>query len=194
MKTRILSILIILAFCFSLVAVVAPPLANPVRAATTWYVNPGESIQAAVDGASSGDTIIVREGTYTENVDVNKDHLTIKSENGAEATIVQAANPDDDVFWVKANYVEISGFTVTGTNTFLHAGISASGEHLTICRNYALLNFAGIYVNATMNSLICNNTITDNGAGAGGAGIEVWNSANNRILNNNLRNNIYQAV
>ena len=50
------------------------------------------------------DTIIVYPGTYSENVDVNK-RLTIKSKSGAEATIVQVANPDDHVFEVMADYV-----------------------------------------------------------------------------------------
>ena len=36
-----------------------------------------------MDAASHGDTIIVYSGTYTEDVDMNKDHLTIKSEGGA---------------------------------------------------------------------------------------------------------------
>ena len=49
--------------------------------AATHYVNSGESIQAAVNAADPNDTIIVRDGTYTENVDVNK-RLTIQSENG----------------------------------------------------------------------------------------------------------------
>ena len=40
--------------------------------AATHYVNPGESIQAAVNAANSGDTIIVRGGTYTENINVYK--------------------------------------------------------------------------------------------------------------------------
>ena len=54
------------------------------------------AIQQAVDAASPGDTIIVRDGIYTENVDVDggQDHLTIKSENGSDSTIVQAANPN----------------------------------------------------------------------------------------------------
>ena len=66
-------------------------------------------IQCVVDNTSAGDTIILRDGAYIENVDMNKDHLTIQtsekfdqnasqSESGAEATIVQAANPDDHVF------------------------------------------------------------------------------------------------
>ena len=38
-------------------------------------------IQWAVDNATAGDTIIVRDGKYTENVDVNR-RLTIQSEAG----------------------------------------------------------------------------------------------------------------
>ncbi|MHC1611145.1 MAG: hypothetical protein ACXQTW_06070 [Candidatus Methanospirareceae archaeon] len=65
-----------------------------VASATTWRVDDDlvqrpdanfTSIQDAVDAASPGDTIIVYPGTYTENVDVNKDHLSIKSEGGADA-------------------------------------------------------------------------------------------------------------
>jgi len=65
--------------------------------ATIYVLDDYPTIQAAVDAASSGDTIIVRDGTYSENVDVNKS-LTIQSENRADSTIVQAANPDDHVF------------------------------------------------------------------------------------------------
>ena len=45
------------------------------------------TIQAAIDNASDGDTIIVRDGTYTENIDVDK-RLTIRSENGSDFTVV----------------------------------------------------------------------------------------------------------
>ena len=92
-------------------------------AGKTWHVDDDladypnadfTKIQDAVNAASAGDTIIVYPGTYTENVDVNKDHLTIQSENGADSTIVQAANPDDHVFEVTADYVNITGFMVKG--------------------------------------------------------------------------------
>jgi len=65
----------------------------------TWYVDDDKldypaadftKIQEAVNNATAGDTIIVYPGTYTENIDVNKDHLTIQSENRADSTIVQA--------------------------------------------------------------------------------------------------------
>jgi pectin methylesterase-like acyl-CoA thioesterase len=38
------------------------------------------TIQAAVDAASSGNTIIVREGTYNEDIDVNR-CITLQGEN-----------------------------------------------------------------------------------------------------------------
>jgi pectin methylesterase-like acyl-CoA thioesterase len=79
----------------------------------TYYVPDNyEKIQWAVDNASGGDTIIVRDGTYTENIKVNESHLTIRSENESEATIVQAANLNDHAFEVTADYVNISGFMV----------------------------------------------------------------------------------
>jgi len=74
-----------------------------------------ETIQAAIDAINTthGDTITVDPGTYNENVDVTKS-LTIKSTSGNPAdTIVHAAN-SYEVFEVTADYVNISGFTVTG--------------------------------------------------------------------------------
>ena len=51
---------------------------------TGWWCdggafNPsGTPIQHAIDNATAGDTICVKDGTYNENVDVTKSHLTIR--------------------------------------------------------------------------------------------------------------------
>ena len=60
-----------------------------------------------------GDTIIVRAGTYTRNVVVNKS-LTIQSENGSAVTTVEVNSSDNHVFEVTTDYVNISGFTMAG--------------------------------------------------------------------------------
>ena len=73
-------------------------------AETTYVPDDYAKIQWAVDAAFAGDTIIVRDGTYTENVDVNK-RLTIRSENGSANCIVQAAITVFPVFEVTADYV-----------------------------------------------------------------------------------------
>ena len=59
-------------------------------AQTTWYVPddyPG-GIQDAIDGASNGDTIIVRPGTYVESIDFNGRAVHLKSEQGAAVTTI----------------------------------------------------------------------------------------------------------
>ena len=75
-----------------------------------------EKINWAIDNAASGDTIIVRDGSYIENVIVNK-RLTIRSENGSESTQVNAVSSNDPVFDVVSDYVNISGFMLTGANS-----------------------------------------------------------------------------
>ena len=193
-----------------------------VASAATWHVDDDladypdanfTKIQDAVDAASPGDTIIVYPGTYTENVDMNKDHLTIKSESGAETTIVQAANPDDHVFEVTADYVNISGFTVMGAgeykagifishylsprccnilNNIIHnngygIGASYSGSGSMISHNVIYSNNCGLDLTYFGNSIIANNIIINNSY----YGIYLWgiDSVNNTITNNNISNN-----
>ncbi|MCK5217305.1 MAG: hypothetical protein KAJ93_05935, partial [Methanosarcinales archaeon] len=89
--------------------------------AQTHYVYSGDSIQTAIDMAHQGDTIFVYNGTYTENVNVNN-RITLRGE-GANVVIIEAADSDDHVFEVSANYVHISGFKVTGATNKWKCGI-----------------------------------------------------------------------
>lgn len=71
------------------------------------------------------------DGSYTENVDVNVNNLTIKSENGSTLTIVQAVNQNDHVFEVTADYV--SGLTVKEEITFIRrCTLSNKGNKILI--------------------------------------------------------------
>ena len=160
------------------------------------YVNSGESIQGAIDNATAGDTIIVRDGRYTENVDVNVDHLTLKSEHGYDSTVVHAANTSDHVFEVTANYVNITGFTVTDATGAASDYIYTCGielyraEHCIISDNNALNNWRGIELSFSSNNSLMDNTVNDNNDG-----IYLSSSCNyNTLSDNNVTNNTYNGI
>lgn len=56
-------------------------------------VKPGESIQAAVDAAAPGTTVFVKRGTYSENVAITKDDITLES-RGAELVPPATSTPN----------------------------------------------------------------------------------------------------
>ena len=180
-----------------------------IASASTIYVPEGSTIQAAVNAASSGDTIIVRDGTYTENVKVDK-RLTIRSENGPDSTIVQAEDPYDYAFNVTEDYVKISGFTVEGATGYEKAGIYLYyADYCNISNNNCLNNYNGISLLYSNNNSISNNncssndeygirlcdsndnSISKNKCTNNWAGIDLDDSNNNSISNNNCSNNKY---
>ena len=64
-------------------------LPSALLAQTTWYVpDDFATIQAGIDGSANGDTVIVRDGTYVENINFNGKAITLKSENGPVTTII----------------------------------------------------------------------------------------------------------
>ncbi len=139
------------------------------------------TIQEGINDANDGDTIIVMDGIYTENVDVNK-RLTIKSENGSALTIVQAANPDDHVFEVTADYVNILGFTVKGATH--RAGIYLDCiDYCNVTNNNISNNEYGIVLFDSSNIEINNNTITNAKKAI------ICDSSNSTIYNNVIVNN-----
>jgi parallel beta-helix repeat protein len=162
-----------------------------IASAKTIYVpDDHANIQWAVDNASTGETIIVRNGIYIENIDITKS-LTIKSENGSENCIVEAENSDDHVFEVTTDYVNIRGFTVKGATGHIHssgscniAGISLHhADYCNISNNNCSNNGDGISLCHSNNSNILNNNCSNNAAG-----ILLYYSNDNSILNNNCSN------
>ena len=154
-----------------------------VSASTLYVPDDYTTIQAAVDAAGPGDVIVVRDGTYKENVDVNKPHLTIKSENGADKTTVEAVTSsyDDIVFEVTEDYVNIIGFTVKAGDYGIYLNIV---HHCNIQNNNISAGY-GIYLSESSNNNIIKNTVSDCVFG-----ITLSNSFSNNINNNILLNNI----
>lgn len=79
------------------------------QAATRHVVQPGQSIQAAVDAAAPGDTIEIRPGTYRENIQITTDRLTLLG--AGESTVLSPAEKPSDNACGEAGH----GICVTGT-------------------------------------------------------------------------------
>ena len=177
------------------------------------YVNPGDSIQVAVDGATAGDTIHVAAGDYIENVDVNKAHLTLQGE-GADVVTVTAQSEGDHVFSVTEDYVNISGLTVTGTTSYPYAGIYLnSADHCNISNNNASNNDYGIRLDSSSDNTLTsntanwntgygiwlfpssdNNTLTSNTASNSNTGIYLITSSNNTLTSNTANSNTQYGI
>ena len=137
------------------------------------------TIQAAISAASNGSMIIVHNGTYFENVVVNK-KLTL---HGVGKPIVDAGG-SGNVVYITANHVNIRGFIIRNSGR-VYAGIHLCSSNNditdnTVCSN----NLRGVYIDHSNNNNIANNNILNNGYG-----IYLYWSSNNKISDNVISNN-----
>jgi len=136
----------------ALSVIVLPITIGPTKAssATIYVPDSYPTIQAAVDAANVGDTIIVHPGTYTENVTVWKDHLTIKSESGPEVTTIDGSLGEDWVTIFCNTNSTVSGFTIKiGRGAGIYSALSSpvirnniiigSGSHGIECSDSSII-------------------------------------------------------
>jgi len=153
-----------------------------VASATVYVPDDYAKIQWAVDNATVGDTIIVRDGTYEENVNINK-CLTIRSENGSSACIVQAVNINNDVFYVTKD-ASIIGLTIRGSDRYgIYALYSDLYTEDVIIKDN--INY-GIHFYYGKEFTLKNSTIEDNG---GGVAASDYATGDAIVENNIIRNN-----
>ena len=172
--SRFCSLVIIAGFAFFL------GFLPTARAATIYVPDDYPTIQMAVDAASPGDTIMVRAGTYVENIEVNKNNLTIKSTDGLSTTIVQAADHDYHVFKITADNVVISRFTVEGATTSAAGVYLSSIQHCRIFSMKVRGNYYGIYLGSASYNELHHLTLENNTVGI------YLNSSTHNSLHDNL--------
>jgi len=113
------------------------------------FVQIGRSsiIQQAIDNAAEGDTVYVEEGTYYENIVINK---TISLEGaGREKTIIDGGWLGDTVV-ISVDNVNISGFTILNGSK----GINVISNDTRISDCHCVSNIIGIYVNTARRCIL----------------------------------------
>ncbi|MHA1289946.1 MAG: right-handed parallel beta-helix repeat-containing protein, partial [Candidatus Thorarchaeota archaeon] len=143
------------------------------------------SIQDAIDNASYGDTIFVYNGTYYENIVINK-RIILIGEN-KETTIIDGRNVGN-VVTITAGGVIIEGFTVRNSSMewWSNGGINLNDvQNCRIENNNISNNLIGVYLMYSDNNNISGNTISNNN----NYGIYLDYSSNNNNISSNIINN-----
>ena len=152
------------------------------------------TIQAAIDAAKDGDTVLVAPGTYVENVNFKGKAITVTSSGGADATIIdgnQAGtvatfNTGEDRTTV------LSGFTLRNGKAGNGGAIVISNTSPSILNNRITANTAsegaGIYLYSG-SAIIQHNVITHNYSDSYGGGIDICGAASAQIIDNVITDN-----
>ena len=139
------------------------------------------TIQAGIDAAVDGDTVLVTDGMYTgegnKNLDFKRKAITVKSENGAENCIIDCEDSGKGFSFYSKETSDaiVDGFTIKNGRANKGGGISCDNSSPTIRNNIITENFAqdggGIYCGNGSNAIIQSNIISSNIADYWGGGI-----------------------
>jgi parallel beta-helix repeat protein len=125
---------------------------------------PYPTIQSAINATFTGDTVLVYDGTYTENIDFLGRAITVRSVKGASVTIIDSRNTNGSVVTFKSGEglgAALDGFTIiNGIGTGLLEESKGGGIY---CYNSS--------------PTITNCIVTENGANSSGGGIYCYNSS-----------------
>jgi parallel beta-helix repeat protein/predicted outer membrane repeat protein len=151
------------------------------------------TIQAGIDAASDGDTVLVADGIYTgygnKNLNFNGKAIIVQSESGPDNCIIDCEGNGRGFYFSNAESENsvVSGFTIANGQTgFFGAGIYCQGSSPTITNCYIIENTAdygggGIYCDFSSptitNCLFRGNKVNRWIAGGSGGGIYCWESS-----------------
>jgi len=149
-------------------------------------------IQAAIDAATNGDTVVVRPGVYVENLNFKGKKILVTSTLGPDSTSISGSSPGFSNAGSNSNNFDLSSVV-----SFVSGEDSAS-----ILKGFTIMNGAGTFIPFAGGiriggGILCNGTaptiwgniIRDNKADDG-AGIECTQGSNPKIQYNLIWRNV----
>lgn len=160
------------AITLAFIVLMLPGLAN-----AAIFIEPGQSIQSAINSANPGQTIEVQNGTFHERINVTKPLIL----RGMGNPIIDAGGRGSAIT-ISANGSTLLGFTATGSGKNADdAGIKVLSNGNIIKGNAAINNSNyGIILYHTDKNTVFGNTVTENKNG----GILLIHSNNNQVWGN----------
>lgn len=163
------------------------------------------TIQAAINAANNGDTVLVSDGTYHENINFSGKAITVTTVNGPATTTIDGSGVNSVVTFNtnEGSGSVLSGFTIQNGGPNLNGANFGDGGGIfnsaspTITNNVITNNKAcagvGIY-SSFASPLIQGNIISNNSqsgctGGIGGGGIAIDGSSAPQIIGNVISNN-----
>lgn len=152
------------------------------------------SIQAAINAAATGDTVLVSPGTYVEHIDFLGKTITVESSDGPATTIIDG-NQAATVVTINADPDQVPvlrGFTVR--NALGDHGIATQGGPALIEGNRVTGNLicTGAIQAAFSAATIRGNIVSGNRpncSGGGGGGISVGGAGTATVVDNEITDN-----
>jgi parallel beta-helix repeat protein len=146
------------------------------------------TIQEAINAANPGDFIFVHNGTYYENVVVNK---TVSLVGEDRVTTIVDGGGTGSVINVTANSVNINGFTIQNSgSTASDSGIYVVSNGNNISCSTITNDKNGIYLYYSNNNTVSGNNVSSNNW----YGIYLHHSSSNVISDNNIYSNYNDGI
>jgi parallel beta-helix repeat protein len=151
---------------------------------TTIHVFPEAhpTVQEAINSANSGDMVLVHEGTYYEDIVINKSVLLVGQDR--DMTVIYG-NQSQYVIYVMANGASVKDFTVRKNPLNPYGnGIMVSSVGNVVLDNKIEDSYYGLMISSSNNNDLSDNIISNNTNG-----LTLYFSSNNAFSNNVVSDN-----
>jgi parallel beta-helix repeat protein len=165
-RKKVLFLIVIILLIIIINALLFVVLNKPIRR-TLVVPDDYSTIQAAIDNAADGDTILVKEGTYHENPVINKP-LSLIGENNVSTIIVgESGRGGGQVIFILAKNTRVSNFTIESNPSSIYSiaanGIRLQADNAQITGNNIVNCYSAIFGDGNgSSSIISTNNITAN--------------------------------